>query len=289
MSTWGFNFVALKLLYPEMGPAAVSLARFALMWLALASICVIKKIPLKVSLTDWLLMLVQGFLSMGIYMICFLEGMKESTPAEGAIILGLGPIFTMLIAVLVRQEKFEPKSLLGTLLAFGGVALVVFGGNAKEHGSLVANGMVLKSAVIWAVSTVMSKPLVGKAHPLALLTLSMPGALPLLIYYGGPNVAALDWGALSLTAWSMFLYVSLIAGVAGFAFFYEGVRLVGASAAMSYQYLVSPMAVIFGMIFLRSTVTPIQVVGMVTVLGGVMLANRVRRQMNSPQTAEVTA
>lgn len=289
MMTWGFNFVALKLLYPQISPAVVSVSRFAIMWVALLSICLFKKISLKVPPKVFAIMLFHGFLSMGVYMICFLEGMKDSTPAEGSILLGLSPIFTMILAVLVRQEKLDIRALGGVLVAFLGVGIVVFGGEAKLHGEVVANLLVLKSAAIWALCTVISKPLVGKAHPLAMLVISMPGAIPLLLWYGGADTLALDWSSLTWVSWAMLLYVAIVAGTIGFALFYEGVRQVGASGAMTYQYLVTPMAAIFGVIVLKSHIGLIQAVGMVIVLAGVALTNKVRRVTPAPVLIEAVS
>ncbi|HZH98470.1 MAG TPA: DMT family transporter, partial [Fimbriimonadaceae bacterium] len=119
MMLWGFNFVALKVILVQMTPQAAALVRFVIMYGFLVLICRWKRISLSYpERKDTLLILIQGFLSMGVYMVFFTLGMKDSTASEGAIILGTSPIFTMLFAVAVRQEKFHLESLVGVLAAF---------------------------------------------------------------------------------------------------------------------------------------------------------------------------
>ncbi len=212
---------------------------------------------------------------MGIYLVVFLEGMKYSTPAEGAIILGTGPAFTLLFAVLVKQEQFRWRALVGMLIAFCGVVVVVLSGPSVHSGSvsasdkLMGNLLVLVAAVIWAISVVVTRPLVGKIEPLRMFTLSMPGAIAALLPFGLLPSLHTDYTHMSATGWWMLLYVAVIAGALGFALFYEGIKQVGASGAMTYQYFVSPLAAIFGWVVMKIPMTPLQFVGLVVVLLGV--------------------
>lgn len=279
MGTWGLNFVAIKLLYTEMHAGAVALVRFFVMWVVLLAACLVLRIPLRYPKGHSLKILLQGFLAMGFYMVCFFHGMEGSTPAEGAILLGTAPIFTLIVAVLVRQEKFVPRAVPGVLLAFVGVILVVGAQGGIGGGHYEANMTVLKSAIIWAFGTVLSRSIVAaKVHPLALLTLSMPGALIALMPYGWKETFLQPWWQnLDFLGWSMIAYVAIVAGVLGFYWFYQGVREVGASHAMLYQYFVAPLAALSGWLFLGIPLVPLQILGMFVVVGGVALANAARK------------
>lgn len=277
MATWGFNFVAIKLLYSEMHSGAVALVRFFVMWIILVAACLLLKVPLKYPKGQTWKILVQGFLSMGAYMVCFFHGMEGSTPAEGAILLGTAPIFTLIVAVLVRQEKFVLRTVPGILLAFAGVFMVVSAQGGIGNGHFDANLTVLKSAMIWALSTVLSRSIVGEnVNPLAMLTLSMPGALPALLPYAWKETLVQEWWHLDALGWSMLAYIAVVAGVLGFAWFYQGVKQVGASNAMIYQYLVAPIAAISGWLFLKVPLVPLQLAGMAVVLLGVGYSNYAR-------------
>lgn len=275
--SWGFNFVALKLLYAEgLTAAAMSLVRFVLMWLVLAGLCLTQgRFPWYPKGDMWRYLLL-GMLSMGIYMILFLEGMTKTSPAEGAIILATSPIFTALLAVAFKQDQFSWAALGGTVLAFVGVTMVILAGHHAEGGQIIGNLLVLASAVVWAFCAVMTRTLVQKDTPLNVLTLSMPGALPLLVPYGLGASLAVDWARMDWVGWLSLAHIVILAGVVGFIGFYVGVRQVGSAGAMLYQFLVPPLAAFFAWLTLHDHLEVLQAVGLGVILVGVAWSTRVR-------------
>ncbi|MGV3618295.1 MAG: DMT family transporter [Fimbriimonas sp.] len=274
--SWGFNFVALKELYKEMSPPAVSLVRYGVMFALLVAICLVRRERLIPEKRDFWQIQGVGFVALGLYMVLFMEGMKGTTPAEGAIVLATAPIFTFLLSCLRGQEKFSGAALTGSLIAFLGVILVILGGSATGHGSLEGNFTILLSAVVWAIGAVMMKPLLSKYSPVAVLTMAMPGALPALIPYGLAATLATDFSSISATGWAMFASVAVLSGVVAFICFYTGLHQIGASAAVLYQYFVPPIAAFFAWVVMGKALGPIQFVGLAVVLGGVAYAGQAR-------------
>lgn len=285
MALWGFNFVAVKLVLEQVPPISSAFIRGLVMYAGLLAICVASGVSLRFPPGTWWRISVQGFLSLGLYMILFVLGMDGSTPAEGAILLGTSPVFTLLIACLFRQETFRWSILGGTLVAFAGVGIVVAASPGAHVGSVsTAHLLVLASAFVWALATVVSRPLVHEVPPLQMLTLSMPAGLITLLPFCFGELQELRWQDLTLTTWSMLLYFGIAAGLAGFLLFYKGVRQVGASGAMVYQYLVAPIAAVFGFLVLGSGMAPLQFLGLVVVLGGVALSNLARQKYGDVPT-----
>ncbi len=276
--SWALNFPALKLLYREMTPPAVALTRFVLMGAMLWVACRLRGETLRYpGWRDTLSILWLGFLSMGFYMVLFLQGMDGSTAAEAAIILATAPIFTMLIGAFRKQEPASAGMFFGGLIALFGVGLVIFSGSTQAHGALISNLMILVGAAVWAYSTTLMRSLMDRRTPLQLVTLSMPGAFVALLPYGLLPTLAVPWGGLSATAWLIILHISVISGVIGFVGFFEGVRQIGAGRAMLYQYFVPPIAALFAWLLLGTPLTVQQGLGLIVVTAGVVLANRARR------------
>lgn len=269
---WGFNFVALKKLYATMPPNVVSLARFGLMYAVLFGICLATKRSLRYPKGKTVPILMLGFFSMGVYMVLFLEGMRGTTAAEGAIVLSTSPIFTLLGAVALRQETFRAGLLWGALLALAGVGLIVGTGAGDSHGTAWGNSMVMAAAVIWAGCALGTRSLVVDADPIRLLTLSMPGGLLALLPFGGADALRFDYGSMRLVDWLMLAHVSWLAGVLAFIGFFVGVKQIGAGPALVYQYLVPGLAVWFGWLVLGQGLAPLQFLGFAIVLGGVAWA-----------------
>jgi drug/metabolite transporter (DMT)-like permease len=284
MLLWGFNFVALKLLLLQMQPLVAALIRGVLMAACLFAVCLSQGISLKIPKGMAWRVHLQGALSMGIYMVLFTLGMQTASPAEGAMILGAGPVFTLFLAVLARQEKFRWAILGGTLVAFTGVMVVILSSPGARVGDAGFAGvmMLLASALVWALATVVSKPILGKMDPIGLTTLAMPAGVAVLVPFGLPHLAETNWAALNATSWFGLAYFTLVAGALGFFLFYRGVNEVGAAGAMLYQYFVSPIAAFSGYFVLAKPLVPLQFLGFGIVILGVLLATRARAHPVEP-------
>lgn len=274
--SWGFNFVALKELYWEMAPPVVSIVRYAVMFVLLVLICIVKRESLIPKREDFWRIQGVGFIAMGLYMVLFMEGMKGTTPAEGAIVLATAPIFTFLFSCAMKQERFSLSALVGSLIAFAGVVLVILGGSAAGHGSIQGNLTILVASVVWAGGAVLMKPLLNHYKPVAVLTMAMPGALPVLIPYGLAATLATDFTRITPMGWFNFSTVAILSGVVAFVCFYTGLRQIGASAAVLYQYFVPPIAAFFAWVVMGKALGPIQFLGLAIVLGGVAYAGQAR-------------
>jgi drug/metabolite transporter (DMT)-like permease len=274
--TWGFNFVALKILYGHMSAPAVSVVRFVAMYGMLVAVCKIRRESLRYERRDVWPLLLLGFVSMGAYMVLFLEGMRGADPAEGAIIISTAPIFTTIFAVIFRQEQFSVGALIGAIVAFGGTVVVILGGNKVESGHIVASVLLLAASVVWAYGTMLMRPLMQRYSPTQALTLSMPGGLIVLLPYGIRETFTMDWAEMTWQTWAMLAHISVLAGVVGFLGFYAGVRQIGAAGAMMYQFFVPPTAAFFAWVLLGKTLTIEQSLGLIVVIGGVALASRSR-------------
>jgi len=286
---WGFNFVSIKLLYQQMTPPAVALVRFLLMWGALVLICRLWRVDTRIEKADLWRTLFAGAVSMGFYMILFLYGMSLTSPAEGAILLATAPILTYLFSVIIRVERFEWWALVGTGIAFGGVTMVILGGHAAGSGSLTGNLFVFASAILWAVSVLMMRPLLVKYQPLPVLTRSMPGALiPLLIFGFRDSIAIrpLEW---NWVTWANLTQVVLGSGLIGFLGIYRGVREVGPAIATRYQLMVPVIAAFFGWVVYHQELVTLQWLGLAVVLGGIALAAWARSRTNQPEVVSNVA
>ncbi len=274
--SWAFNFVALKILYTEVSPPAVALMRFALMYAVLLSMCRIQGLPIKFERRDAFSIILLGFVSMGIYMILFLEGMHIASANEGAIILATSPILTGLMAVAFKQERFSWGALAGAVIGFAGVVLVVMEGAKAAQNRVTGDLMIFGGAILWAYSAVLMKTMLGRYHPVQLLTLAMPGALIALLPYGLLPLIHTHWNHIGVVSWLLIFHLAAISGAFGFAGFYAGVRKVGAGAAMLYQYFIPPLTVLFAWWLLGSPIAVNQLIGLAIVFVGVAISMHFR-------------
>ena len=285
---WGFNFVALKIAYREMAVPVMSLTRFLLTWGAMILVCLVRKESLRFPKEDVWRLLTLGFLANGVYMVLFLEGMARTSAAEGAIVVNTAPVFAILLAVVAGKEGFRWWTLVGALVALAGVCMVALGGAADLKGELLGDALILASAVLWAWCVILTRPLVERYTPYRVLTLSMAGAAVVIVPYGLRATVSAPWSHFSAATILSTAHVGLLAGAVGFSCFFAGVKDVGSTGAILYQYGVPLLATFFAWLLLGQGMGVLQFCGMLVVFVGVAVAWRSRESQatNDAMTVE---
>ncbi|MGH3039349.1 MAG: DMT family transporter, partial [Gaiellaceae bacterium] len=129
--------------------------------------------------------------------------------------------------------------------------------------------------VAFALYNVLLKPLLGRYDLLALTAAtSLVGTVFLLPFAGGGTVDAVI--GISLEDAMLMVYLGVVSTFLGYIGWNIGLRGLGATRAVAYAYLISPLAVLIGAAFLDETVTIWLAVGGALVLGGVAVAQRAR-------------
>ena len=280
---WGFNFVAMKLLYDQMEPAALALLRFLGVWALLVVYCAIRRESLKLPREDAVRILMCGFTAMGLYMVPFLEGLKRTAPANCAIILATAPLFTIIFSWITRQEKSSLPALIGSGISFVGVAIVISGGahHAGED-SLFGDLLVLSSALVWGWATILMRPLLQKYSSVQLFTMSLPGALPVLLPYGLASIFSHPIHGFTPVGWLLFGHITVLSGVVAFVCFYAGFKQTSAATTTMYQFFIPPTAAIFGWLVMKTPLSMVQLVGILVVICGVWIVSTVRNRPLKP-------
>lgn len=199
--------------------------------------------------------------------------------AAGAIIIATTPLWTMLLAVVVRKERYNARAALGTLVAFGGVGLVI--GLGQEGGAaggipLAASAVVaLLAPIAWAIYSVYTKPLIAKYGGLFVtgvtLSLGTFTLIPLGLQYGVAPLADLDG-----LQWFALAFLALLSTALGYALWNNALKHRAASSVAAYVYFNPVVATIVAVFFFQARLTLFFLVGGALVILGVYLVNRAR-------------
>ncbi len=270
---WGLNFNIIKIAIAALGPDVVALVRYLLMMLVLFLTCKALRVPLKYPPGLAWKFLFAGFLANGVYMVAFVEGMKTAGAAQGAIVLATAPIWIALFAILKGQEKFTKHLFFGGLMAFGGAVTSILAGGGEMGGDTVGALLVLVSALLWAWSVILMRPLVIEGSPYAAFTLSFPGALVVMVPYGLLATLKTDWSRVQPEVWWSMAYLVFLAGVGAFAAYYKALADVGPAKTSLTQYFISPTAALCAWLVFAGTFVPLQAVGLAVVILGTFIAS----------------
>jgi drug/metabolite transporter (DMT)-like permease len=157
---------------------------------------------------------------------------------HGAIIVGLLPFATALLATLVFKERQTVRFWI--CAALGSTLVIVFAlrdgegatGGLLSFGNLAMLGAVFAGAVGYVAGARLTRRLGGVAAILWALVLSLPVTLPIAIglaWANPPQASAAAWGA--------FAYVTLVSQLIGFFAWYNGLALGGIARVGQVQLL----------------------------------------------------
>ncbi len=287
---WGSAFPGLKVLGEVLDPYQMTWFRYAPfpivygVWIALRRRDVLRRVPGN----DWLAMGLLGCVGVIGYHFPLNWGLHDSgdgvsvTAATGAILIATTPLWTLLLSVATGKERLRPLALAGSLVAFAGVAVVVFFGRGEAELTVARKALVILIApVCWSIYSVYTRPLVQRHGGLFTtgVTLSM-GALtlvPLGVWWGTEPLAAME-----PRHWAWLAFLAFLSTILGYAMWNHALKQRTASQVAVYVYFNPVVAAIVGVTFLGEHLTAWFVGGSALVLGGVVLVNQSRLNAARP-------
>ena len=176
-------------------------------------------------------------------------GTALASAHDGALLTTITPVFVVLLAWMLLSERPRWAMVVGMLLALVGVAIVVAaqtatasGTAASQETALLGDGMLLLSALCWALFTVVGAPLIRKHSALIAATSATRWSLLFMLPAAAIELAARnDWRALSVLSVSpgavgAVPYLGLGATALAWFLWYRGIAHMEAGVASIYFF-----------------------------------------------------
>lgn len=276
---WATGFIVARLVAPYAEPLGFLALRYACSAALLAALALAAGVRWPSDMRGWRDAVGVGILMQAIYLGSVFWAVRHGLPAGlSALIAGLQPLLTALLARPLLGERVGGRRWLGILLGAAGAALVLL----PRLGSvgavpLPALGISLVGTLALTLGTIWQKAASASSDLranlavqfLASLVLTLP--LALLAEGFGPG-SAWDWRAWQLWAGLIWGVCGLSAG-AGLLFLWL-IRRGSVAGVASLLYLVPPVAAAMAWIGFGETLTAVQVGGMALAALGVAIATR---------------
>lgn len=203
----------------------------------------------------------------GLNLTVFFAGATHNSVANAALIGSLAPFLIVPVGAWLFREYINPRALVFAVLAFGGVALVLFSAPPNGDASLEGNVFGLLAMLLLVGYVTSTKyfrrdmdvtTFMSTICPIAALTV-----LPLAVIHGGVF-------GLSGTGWTYMLILSLTSGVAaqGLLVFAQKTIQIGTIAIS--QVAQPALAVVWSFLLLGEVVNERQIAGIAIVVSGLL-------------------
>jgi drug/metabolite transporter (DMT)-like permease len=266
---WGASFMFIKVAVRELAPATLITGRLASAALALGAVALVSLGARRTAAElrrAWRPLVVVALVNTALPFWLLSWGETRLDSGLASIIQAAVPIFNAGLAFgFFRESRVTGLRLAGLGIGFVGVALLV---GAQPHGKVLGAVAVVAMALCYAVGS-----LLAGRH--------LPGTPPLVVALASTAVSALVAAPLGIAqaphatvAWKTIgsvLVLGLLGTALAYLLFFALIRDAGPSYATLVTYLVPPIALAYGAIFLGERVSPAALGALALVLVGVAL------------------
>jgi drug/metabolite transporter (DMT)-like permease len=278
VAVWASAFVAIRFADRELSAGALALGRLLVGSVALGLLVLARREPLP-SRRELGGVVICGLLWFGVYNVALNAAEQRVDAGTAAMLVNIGPILIAILAGALLHEGFPPRLFLGCLVSFAGV--VVIGVATSQHGLHESLGAVLclVAAVAYAGGVVAQKPVLRSASPLSVTWLACTVGAVSCLPYAGSLVHDLGHAGSPTILWMV--YLGLAPTAAGFVLWAYALARSTAGKMGSTTYLVPPLAVLFGWVFLGEVPPALVLPGGILCLAGVALARTRSRRADA--------
>lgn len=285
---WGTNFSVVKVGLIDVPPIFFASSRFVVAVLVMLPLVKLMGQVVAFGRRDTMKIVGLGVLGNSLYMALFVFGAAMTSADNAALILATVPVFVALIGAVTGRERIAWQGWVGVIASLAGIAFVVAGSPREAAAGLHAGGLagdllILLATIAWAGYSTMIRPLVERHPPMAVTTLTTAaGAVPLLLLTI-PLVSLAELQSVPARGWSALVVSALIGITLPYIFWNYGISLLGSTRTSLYSFLVPLVAVFVAWLWLDERLTPVQWLGAMLALSGVLLARRFVRASHDPR------
>lgn len=271
---WGSSFLFIELVLRELSPVSLVFLRLALaaplLWIVVAW----NRIRPPSGARLWAVLAAMALINNVAPFLLITWAQQHIASGQASILNATTPVFTALLAAMaIKNEPLTAHKLAGTFMGLLGVAVLV-GHEAVLGlgGQLLAELAVIGAALCYGVGNVLGRKALGSAlHPLAAaagqVALAAAMLAPVAIVTGGWHTA--PWPG--PPTWMALITLAVAGTALAYALYFRLLASAGATNVSVVTLLVPCVAVLLGAVFLRESVTPVQLLGFAAIAVGLLV------------------
>jgi len=271
---WSSTFISTKILLDVFTPVEILVYRFALAYLLM--FVVYPHVHRPESLKTELKIALAGLTGGSLYFVAENYALRYSLASNVARLVSTAPILTAIAAhVFLKNEKITRNIIVGCIVAFAGVALVIFNGKFILKLNPLGDFLAVLSAVSWAAYSVIIKKLDTKystyyiTRKIFFYTLVTVIPVMFLSPVSFDLRPLLDWKiALNL------VFLTVFASCVAYVVWSKVIWAFGATKANNFIYFIPLLTIFESALLLNERLTVFALAGAALIFAGVYVTSR---------------
>lgn len=268
---WASAFVGIRAIGSSFSPGPLTLGRLlvAAVVLGVFVLPTLRRLPRG---REWWPILAYGVMWFGGYNVALNAAEHLLDAGTSAMLINVSPIIVAVLAGFILKEGFPRWLIIGSTLAFGGVAMIAIGSGQRSTADVVGVLLCLLAAVLAAVSVIIQKPVLKK-FPAAQATWFgiMVGTICCLPFTG-QLVTEVQQAPIPATLG--LLYLGIFPTAIAFTTWAYALSLIDAGKMAATTYLVPGTTILISWLVLSEIPTIWGLIGGIICLVGVGLTRR---------------
>ena len=273
----GPSFVFNKIALVDIEPVTVVSLRIGFAAVLLALLLKCKNISFKVSKTFLIHAFILGFFANGFPFVCFCYSLFYIPTSLSALMNGMMPVFSILLARLFLQERLTANKIMGIVLGLFGFCILFVPSLLHKGKAFNPVGMSLSliGAASYAVAAVYARKRVIGVNPLIMSLYQLASCLlyllPLAFFLECP---VQDLALASISTWGAVLGAALLGTGLAIIVYYRILLTQGVAAVSMVTYLLPIISTVLGVVFLKESLHSNFMIAATCILLGIILVNK---------------
>lgn len=283
-AAWGSSFLSTKVLMIEghLSPIEMFVYRFATAYLILL-LFTFKKL-FSANWRDELQLALCGICAGSLYFITENYALQYTSTGNVSLLASISPLFTAAIMAIVFRTKVPKGVVIGSAVAFIGVACVIFGGDEGFSINPKGDLLAICASLSWAVYTLAAKRVIplynGMFITRKLFFYGVLTALPLLFWQHGatgePFHISIFFDLAHPRFLINFIFLSVFCSMLAYIVWNEVMSVLGPVVTNNYLYIQPLVTLIAAYFVLGEPIYALSYVGCALIIGGLVLADKLK-------------
>lgn len=275
VSAWGIAFINTKVLLQH-GLSAVEIYVYRFI---VAYLCVLVLCPRPIfsrSVADELKLFLCGVCGNSIYFIAENTALNYTLVTNVSLIVTTSPIITaLLIGAIYRSERPSGGFLVGSVVAFLGVAFVIFNSSFVVRMNPMGDMLALLAAVCWAIYSLLLRPL-NATYGVWFITRKtfFYGILTSLPFLAVEPALAPVSTLFQPVVIGNILFLAMVCSVLAYVLWANAVKRIGVVKSGNYLYVSPIVTLVASMLYLGERISVIGYIGCALILVGMALSEK---------------